>query len=145
VNGKIVAALIGVVTIAFGIVGLAWPSQVMGFAQLQPLVQTEPVAALGEIRAVYGGMLVGIGIATLWAALDPVARRPSLLLLGVLWLCVFAGRMWGVIVDGNPGLMGWVNGLLELVAGVLLIAAPYMRGHAADVTPAPTAESPEPS
>jgi hypothetical protein len=144
VNGKIIAALIGVVTIAFGIVGLVWPGQVMGFAQLAPLVPTQPIGALGEIRAVYGGMLVGVGIATLWAALDPVGRRPSLVLLGALWLCVFGGRMWGVVVDGNPGVMGWVNAMLELTGGVLLLVAPYMRGGAADVTPVATAASPEP-
>jgi hypothetical protein len=144
VNGKLVAILIGVVTIAFGIAGLVWPQQIMNVAQLAPLVPTQPIGALGEIRAVYGGMVIGVGLSTLWAALDPVARRPSLVLLGVLWLCVFAGRMWGVVVDGNPGVIGWVNGMLELVGGVLLVAAPYMRGTSPDVTPVATAASPEP-
>jgi len=144
VNPKILTALIGVITVAFGFAGLARPDLVMGFSQLAPLKPSEPIGALGEVRAVYGGMVVGVGLSTLWASLDPVGRRPSLMLLGVLWLCVFAGRMWGVVVDGNPGLMGWLNAALELVAGVLLLAAPYMRGSAPDVGPVASAASPEP-
>lgn len=144
-NPKILTALIGIITIAFGVAGLVYPAQVMDFAELAAETPTTPVAALGEIRAVYGGMLVGLGIATVWAALDPVTRRPTLTLLGILWLCVFGGRMWGVAVDGNPGLVGWLNATMELVAGTLLVAAPYMGGRTAEPIPYTSAASPEQS
>jgi hypothetical protein len=127
----LITGIIGVVTIGFGIVGLLKPGLVMGLAGLSFVSASEHAGALGEIRAVYGGMPLVLGAATLQAALDPAGHRERLTLLGLIWLGICAGRLFGVSIDGSPGLMGWVNAGLELTAGVLLIAASRMKAAGA--------------
>ena len=48
------------------------------------------------------------------------------------WLGLFAGRMVGVSIDGNPGLLNTVTAGLEAVIGALLIVSPYLTDD--DVT-----------
>ena len=67
-----------------------------------------------------------IGAFTLWAAMAPREHRSVLNLIGCMFLGVFAGRMIGISIDGNPGLFGWLGGVLELVGGCLVLAAPHM-------------------
>ena len=143
-NPRSLVAIVGVATVLLALVGLVYPSQIMPFSNLAPLVPTNPAAAYGEIRAVYGGMLLALGGYTLWAATNPWRHRQLLNLVGTAWLCVFAGRMLGVAVDGSPGLVGWGNAALELVAAVNLLAAPVV-GSAPEALPAPSAAAPEPS
>lgn len=143
-NPQIFVALVGLVTLVLGAVGLAYPAQVMPFANLMPLVPTDPASAYGEIRGVYGGQLIALGAFTLWAATNPWRHRTVLTVVGTVWLSVFTGRMFGVAVDGSPGLVGWGNAALELVAAGVLLGAP-MLGRADETLPSPTAAAPEPS
>jgi hypothetical protein len=50
-------------------------------------------------------------------------RRESILLLALLWLGAAAGRIFGVSVDGNPGLFGWLALAVEVAIGGALVAA----------------------
>ncbi|TMA66104.1 MAG: DUF4345 domain-containing protein [Deltaproteobacteria bacterium] len=64
-----------------------------------------------------------MGLAALLGALDPVARRGPLRLIGLLWLGACAGRLLGVYLDGNPGLPGWGAVGFELLVGAALVVA----------------------
>ncbi len=117
-----ITAVVGLITIGFGLVGLLKPGLVMGLVGLE----TTPAAratVMGEMRAIYGGMPLVLGVFTLLAAFDPAQHRSRLTLLGLVWLGVCAGRLFSITIDGAPGLVGWGNAVLELAGGVLLLVA----------------------
>jgi hypothetical protein len=126
-NGRVVTAAIGVLTVAFGLAGLVYPLHVMDWVGFSPLM-TKPNAGTVEARAVYGGLFLVLGVFTLWSATSPRAHRGELLLIACLWLGLFGGRMVGVSIDGSPGLLNTLGALFELVVGCLLLAAPFLNG-----------------
>jgi drug/metabolite transporter superfamily protein YnfA len=107
-TSRTAAVIVGVLTLALGLFGLLSPARTLAMVGFAPLVPTEPAPALGEARAVYGGLFTVLGAFTLWGALDPAGKRPFLLMAGLLWLGVFAGRALGASLDGNPGVAGWI-------------------------------------
>jgi hypothetical protein len=122
-NSKTLVALVGAATLLLGLGGLFYPESVMrlvGYGYQSP---PNPAGTLGEVRAVYGGMLVVAGVFTLLAMFEPRRYQGRLLLLGFLWIGAAAGRLFGVVVDGNPGLLGWGSVVLEIVAGGALLYA----------------------
>lgn len=130
-NPRIVTLVIGIVSTVFGIGGLISPTFVMervvGFA-VDPAFSENFVR--GEVRAVYGGMFTVLGVATLLAAMDVYAHRARILLIGLLWLGLCGGRLISVVVDGSPGLFGWLSAAFELVVGGLLVASATMARSA---------------
>lgn len=122
-NARLVTAVVGTLTLLFGIAGLFYPAIVMSFANLSPVTESMRASALGEIRAIYGGTFTVLGAFTLRCATNPGLHRGMLLMIAVVWLGIFGGRMVGVVIDGNPGLIAWVGGTLEVLAGGLLLAA----------------------
>jgi hypothetical protein len=126
-NGRVVTAAIGVLTVAFGVAGLIYPLHVMDWVGFSPLM-TKPNAGTVEARAVYGGLFLVLGVFTLWAATSPRRHRSELLLIACLWLGLFGGRMVGVSIEGSPGLLNTLGALFELVVGCLLLAAPFLNG-----------------
>lgn len=137
-NGRVVTATIGVLTVAFGLIGLTYPLHVMDWVGFAPLM-TKPNAGMVEARAIYGGLFLVLGVFTLLGATAPRTHRGELLLIACLWLGLFGGRMVGVSIEGSPGLLNTLTAVFELVVGALLLAAPYLGGGA-DVPPAqPTA------
>ena len=136
-NGRAIAAVIGVITLILGGMGIAYPREVLQWVGFD-LLSTNPQAGLAEARAVYGGFFLMMGVFTVWAATSPRAHRGELTLLGCLWLGLFVGRMVGVSIDGNPGLLNTVAAALEAIIGGLLIAAPYLTDDE-ETVPEPTA------
>ena len=130
-NGRVVTAAIGVLTVALGLAGLIYPLHVMDWVGFSPLM-TKPNAGTVEARAVYGGLFLVLGVFTLWAATSPRRHRSELLLIGCLWLGLFGGRMVGVSIDGSPGLLNTLGALFELVVGCLLLAAPFLNGRTSE-------------
>ncbi len=127
-NGRVVTAFIGILTLAFGAYGMAYPERMLAFAGLDTL-SANRAAGLVEARAVYGGVFLVLGIFTLWAATSPRNHRRELLLIGCIWLGLFGGRMVGVSIEGNPGMLNTLGAVIELVVGCLLLAAPYLVGR----------------
>jgi hypothetical protein len=136
-NGRVVTAAIGVLTVAFGLAGLIYPLHVMDWVGFAPLM-TKPNAGTVEARAVYGGLFLVLGVFTLWAATSPRAHRGELLLIACLWLGLFGGRMVGVSIEGSPGLLNTLGAVFELVVGCLLLIAPYLNGGG-EASPQPAA------
>jgi hypothetical protein len=123
-NSRTITAIIGAVTVLFGIGGLVSPEMVMqrvvGFA-VDPSFSENFVR--GEVRAVYGGLFTVMGAYTLQAAADPHSHRSRILFIALLWLGLCAGRLVSVAVDGDPGGWGWMSVAFELVVGGLLATA----------------------
>lgn len=123
-NARGVTILIGLVLTGFGLAGLLDPHRTMSFAGLASLKPTQPAGALGEIRAVYGGQLVVMGLWTILVGLQLRRLRSFLLYFGLLWLGVCGGRLLGVYLDGDPGLMpGWLAVGIEATLGLVFLGA----------------------
>ena len=126
-NPRITVIVIGVLTVVLGVLALAYPAVVMrnvlGFG-VDPTFSAAFV--LGEVRAAYGGIFTVLGIYTLLSAMDPVTNRSRILMIGTLWIGACVGRLYGVVVDGSPGVWGWLTAAFELIVGGMLIAVSQM-------------------
>jgi hypothetical protein len=126
-NPRVVAGVLGAITLVMGLFGLASPARVLDFVGFAPTTPTEPALAYCEARAVYGGLFAVLGAFTLWGAIDPAGKRSALLMAGLLWLGLFAGRTIGISIDGNPGIFGWVGVVWEAAFGMALVWAAIAR------------------
>ena len=144
-NARIVTIIVGIIILALGLAGLLYPDRIMGVLGFSILNASQAAAALGEIRATYGGLFVVMGVYTLLAAMDPAAHRARLLFIGLMWLGECAGRLVGVSINGNPGLPGWAAAVFELLMGGALVAAVVLKPRATGVATAPLPPAPSQS
>lgn len=94
---------------AFGIAGLAVPAAIVESVG----VSLAPDAVLVELRAIYGGMM--LGGALLAAYCMPVQRqRFGLVAIALVVGGTLAGRLLGLIWEPMPEGMGWVTGFEAL-------------------------------
>ena len=117
------AIVVAFVILLLGTAGLIYPERVLGLLGFAVQNPAHAAAAMGEVRATYGGLFLVMGLAALLAALDPVTYRGRLRLIGLLWLGACAGRLLGVYLDGNPGLPGWAAVAFEFIVGGALVVA----------------------
>lgn len=126
-NPRVTVTVIGVLTVIMGLLALTYPAIVMrnvlGFG-VDPTFSAAFV--LGEVRAAYGGVFTVLGIYTVLAAMDPATNRSRILMIGLIWLGACLARLYGVIVDGSPGVWGWLTATFEAVMGGMLIAVSQM-------------------
>ena len=122
-NPRATAVVTGLIMVALGLAGLLYPERVLGILGFTVFNASHAAAAYGEVRATYGGLFIVMGIFTMMAAMDPAVHRSRLLFIGLLWLGACAGRVFGVVVDGNPGLFGWLAVAFELAVGGALCLA----------------------
>ena len=95
-NPRPVAGALGAVTLLMGLAGLFTPDRAMAFVGFAASTEANRVLALCEARAVYGGLFTVLGAFTLWGAIDPPGKRSALLMAGLLWLGLCAGRCLGI-------------------------------------------------
>ena len=135
-----IVAIVGALTVLLGLGGLLYPESVMGWVGFWYQNPPNLPGTRGEVRAVYGGMMTVAGVFTLLAVADPRANAGRLVLLGLLWVGAGAGRLFGVLADGNPGLLGWLSVLVEISGGGALLYA--SQAAEAARTPEPAAPPP---
>jgi hypothetical protein len=139
VSPRIATAIVGVLTVVLGLAGLVYPERVIGLLGFAVQNASHAAAALGEIRATYGGIFLALGIFTLMAAPSPWAQRGRLVCLACVWLGACAARLFGVWVDGNPGVFGWLSALFEIAMGGTLLFASQAPAPATVAAPAAAA------
>ena len=144
-NARVATAVTGAITLALGVVGLLYPALVLGFFGLLVQNASDSAGALCEIRATYGGIFIVLGVYTLAATIDPAAHRARLLMLALVWFGACLGRLFGVSLDGNPGLFGWLSAALEVAMGGTLLIASLTASNAADAMPATVGATPPPA
>lgn len=88
--GYVVLMLLG-----FGLAFLLSPARMAGLVD----IQAPTSSALSDIRALYGGLEIGLGLVVAWCMLDPARVRLGLGMAGVLFACVAAGRGFGMLLD----------------------------------------------
>ena len=122
-NARPAAIGVGIITVLLGLAALLYPERTLGVLGLAVQNAAHTAAALGEVRATYGGCFLVLGIYTVLGAASPYTHRSRLTMLGLVWLGSAAGRLLGVSMDGNPGLFGWIGVVFELAMGTTLVVA----------------------
>jgi hypothetical protein len=125
-NSRVITGVIGAVTLLFGIGGLVAPGWVMRHLGIAVAPSFPVNFVRGEVRAVYGGLFLVMGALTALAAFNPRAHRGRIFMIGLLWLGLAGGRLFGILADGSPGLIGWLSLIFEAVVGVLLLLGAQM-------------------
>lgn len=105
---KIFAAL---ATAATGVLALIKPKAAYGFTGLK----AEGVRGVSEIRAIFGGLFIGLGAAPLF--LDASAYK----MLGIGYLAIAAVRLFSIVFDKSFAKSNWISLGIEIVLGFILI------------------------
>jgi hypothetical protein len=127
-SARALSVATGAIILCLGLAGLFYPERVMAVLGFTVLNAAHGAAALGEVRATYGGLFAVMGGLVLLAAVNPAVNRGRLLGIGLLWLGACAGRLFGVVADGNPGVFGWLSVAFEGAMGTALVLAAQRAG-----------------
>lgn len=139
---RLILALSGLAFLGFGVAFLVSP---VAMAALVDLAAVTPTATT-EVRAMYGGLEIGLGV----ALLTLVGRRDHVATGLRVALCAFAGmaagRLSGLVLDGFWQPIMWLLTTAEVVAAALIWwALQQPRGKSAGGPPAATAVVPPPA
>jgi hypothetical protein len=105
---KIIAAL---ATAATGLLAFVKPTSVYGFTGLN----ANGVRGVSEIRAIFGGLLIALGVVPLF--LGPVAYQ----MLGISYLAIAATRAFSIVFDKSTAQSNLISLAIEVVLGVILV------------------------
>lgn len=105
---KVIAAL---ATVATGLLALVKPSAVYGFTGLT----ANGVRGVSEIRAIFGGLLIALGLVPLF--LGTVAYQ----MLGIGYLAIAAARAFSIVFDKSYAQSNIISLIIEIVLGVILV------------------------
>lgn len=111
---------------AIGVAGLVSPRWLLGLVE----VSLPGPSALNEIRAAYGGQLLGLALVIALGARRREWRRWTLILFSAAAGGMLAGRMISLAADGAPNAVVWTLTGLE-AAGALggaALLATWPRG-----------------
>ncbi|MDX2169192.1 MAG: DUF4345 domain-containing protein [Deltaproteobacteria bacterium] len=115
---RAVLILSGTVVLAIGVAFLLAPAAMM---QSVDIAVATPLAR-GDVRAIYGGMEVAVGLLLLLASQRADRVRPGLFAAAVLFTGMVSGRLLGVLLDGAPPPFGWFLAGIELSGAVVCFA-----------------------
>ncbi len=105
---KIGAAL---ATAATGLLALVKPSAAYGFTGLN----AAGVRGVSEIRAVFGGLFIGLGIAPFFFG------AAAYTMLGIGYLAIAAARAFSIVFDKSYAQSNWISLGIEIILGLILI------------------------
>ncbi|CAO3432472.1 DUF4345 domain-containing protein [Azospirillum argentinense] len=115
--------LLRVNAVLFAVFGTAFLFQPVEVAHLLTGTFPQTASALTDMRATYGGMMIGFAVFLGWSGFSPQAERAA----GVAALSVLIGlaigRAVGIVVDGSFNVTIIALLLAELLFGALLAAA----------------------
>jgi uncharacterized membrane protein len=105
---KIIAAL---ATAATGLLAFVKPAATYGFIGLN----ANGVRGVSEIRSIFGGLFLGLGIAPLF--LGAIAYQ----MLGIGYLAIAATRAFSIVFDKSYAQSNLISLVIEIVLGVILM------------------------
>ena len=103
---------------------IAWGYGVLVFADPQRVAALFEIAlptntALADFRAMYGGLMLGMGIVFLRGLLRAAWRAPAVLLAAATGGALAIGRLLTLLLDGPVGGIIYLNGAIDVLACVL--------------------------
>jgi hypothetical protein len=107
---KVICAL---ATVATGFISLVAPRAIKGFTGLEA---TGP-RGITEIRAVMGGLFIGLGLAPLLLTVPQVYQA-----LGIMYLAIAVVRTVSMFLDRSVMQSNTISLIVEIVFGIVLVA-----------------------
>ena len=108
----ILQILVVVVTILTGVAALFWPRAIQSFIGLN----ASGGRGVTEIRSVFGGLLIGLGIAVLLLHTPEVYK-----LLGLTYGAIGAVRAISMVVDKSIEQSNLISLAAEIISAVILV------------------------
>ncbi len=102
------------ISIAAGLLGLIWPRQISRAIGLQ----IPGRLGTSEVRATYGGLFIGAGI-----AVALIGNSDASLVLGAAWAGAFLARTISFVIDKSRAKENVAGLVIEAVMAILLLAA----------------------
>lgn len=100
------------ISVVAGVLGLIWPtpvSRVIG-------IHIRGLLGLSEVRATYGGLFVGAGLAVVL-----IGSRDAALVLGAAWAGAFLGRAVSFVIDRSRTKENIAGLAIEATVALLLL------------------------
>jgi hypothetical protein len=95
---RIYLGICAVVFFGLGIALLFWPAEILKSVEISFSTNT----AFADIRADYGGCILGIGVFLAWCVSKPPLVRTGLLCTGFTFSGYVVGRLLSLMLDGMP-------------------------------------------
>ncbi|HWQ83419.1 MAG TPA: DUF4345 family protein [Anaerolineales bacterium] len=108
---QILKSIAALATAATGLLAIIKPDAVYGFTGLD----ANGVRGVSEIRAIFGGLFIGLGLAPFF--LGPTAYK----MLGIAYLAIAVARIFSIVVDKSYAQSNWISLGIELVLGLILV------------------------
>ena len=105
---QIMAAL---ATVATGLLAFFKPSAAYGFTGLSP----SGVRGLSEMRSIFGGLFIGLGLAPLFLG------QAAFVMLGIGYLAIAAARAISIVLDKSYAQSNIISLVIEIILGVILV------------------------
>jgi hypothetical protein len=107
----ILRTIVAIGTAASGLLALVRPGAVFGITGLR----SEGSRGLTEIRAVFGGLFIALGLAPFFLG------ETAFQILGIGYAAVAAARLFGILVDQTSEASNWINLAIEVVSAAILL------------------------
>ena len=104
-----IIAIIG--TILTGLFALIAPTKIQGFTGINPIGGR----GISEIRAIFGGLFIGLGLAAL--LLDTTVAYP---MLGITYFAIGAVRAVSIFIDKSFEQSNLISLAIEIIFGIIL-------------------------
>jgi hypothetical protein len=116
---QIVQIIFAIATIATGLVSLVAPRAVRGFTGLD----VSNARGITEIRAVLGGVFIGLGAAPLIFHITQgyTVAHVAYQTLGITYLAILIARVIGMVLDKSWVRSNYISVATELVLGIVLL------------------------
>jgi hypothetical protein len=105
-----IVAVVG--TLGTGLISLIWPRAIRGFTGLN----ADGPRGITEIRAVMGGVFIGLGIAALLLNLPANYQ-----MLGIMYLVIAVVRTASMIIDKSVQQSNVISVAVEIIFGIILV------------------------
>lgn len=103
--------LIAIATIATGLAAFVKPKAITGFIGLQ----APGARGISELRAIFGGTFLGLGIAPL------LLGEPAYTMLGLVYALIGAVRAISILIDQSTENSNIISLVVEVVFAVILL------------------------
>jgi hypothetical protein len=110
---RILKIVVASATVATGALSLFAPRSVFGFTGLS----APGPRGITEIRAVLGGLFIGLGIAPFVLGQNPTTYR----MLGIMYLAIAITRLVSLFVDKSFEQSNYISLVVEIAFGIILV------------------------
>ena len=101
--------------LGLGIALMSWPERILSSVE----VSFESPTAFADIRADYGGCILGIGIFLGWCAQNQERVKTGLLCTGLTFSGYVCGRLLSLLIDGMPKRIIFILIAIELLGAIV--------------------------